>query len=166
MLALGIWSGHHLSVSQPLAWAGTCYRNCTARHRKLQHTPSLARLLLACWAIPWKENGQSGGIYWPYFREGVGIFLAPLEEILLGLPPKARSTCFLSAFVSGFLLVSAVFTTVLLKQFSWEKDCSPLGWGCRCSEGSLQLFPSVNFAAGGRQNVPCISQVPSGALPS
>lgn len=116
------------------AWAGTCYRNCTARHRKLQLTPFLAK--------PTGMLGNSMKGERPYFQEGVGIFPCPFGRNLSWLPPEARPTCFSkSASVSQFLLVCAVFTTVLLKEFSWEKGLFPPQLGMLLLQKQLPVFP-------------------------
>lgn len=100
------------------------------------------------------------------FPEGVGIFLAPLEEIYCGCLQKPDQLAFhLLLFLSSYWSVLCLQLSCK-RSLAGRRDCSLLGWGCCCSEGSLQFFPSVNFTVGGRQNVPCIRQVPSEALPS
>lgn len=115
-LALGAGSGHRLSVSvvTALVWAEPCYRNCMARRRKPQCTPSLASLPLARLAVTCEERGQRGGIYWHYFtRGGVGIFPCPFRRHRSWPRPKARANLLFICF-GFFVPVCAVFTAVVL----------------------------------------------------
>lgn len=78
-------------------WSQPSYRNCAARHRKIQCTPSLPLLPLAHWAIAYRERGQREGTYWHYLRPGKvwGFSLDPSEDIYPGCLQKPGLPAFI-----------------------------------------------------------------------